>query len=107
MRAREELFHTQMEVRRFLLERDSNLEAASMTKQAFQAERHAAESQGEMLLAEVRMQVSETEALQDSYGGLEGKVRSLQYELNQVSYTVGQKDHEVKVKDSELHEVRQ
>merc|ERR1712187_883795 len=46
-------------------------------------------------------------ALQDSYGGLEGKVRSLQYELNKVSYTVGLRDHEVKVKDSELQEVRQ
>merc|ERR1711870_92781 len=53
------------------------------------------------------MQVSETEALQDSYGGLEVKVRLLQHELNEVSYTVGLRDHEVKVKDAELQEVRQ
>lgn len=107
LQAQEELLRTQAEVRIFLQERDNELEAATMTKQAFLAERRAAHRQGEMLMAEVRMQVSETEALQDSYGGLEGKVRSLQYELNKVSYTVGLRDHEVKVKDSELQEVRQ
>merc|ERR1712060_29301 len=86
---------------------DSEEEAASVTREAFHAERRAAKRQDEMILAEVRTQASETDALGDSYRALEGKARSLQHELNKVSYTVGQRDHELKVKDSELLEVRQ
>mmetsp|Transcript_7982 Transcript_7982/g.22451 ORF Transcript_7982/g.22451 Transcript_7982/m.22451 type:complete len:383 (+) Transcript_7982:1-1149(+) len=107
IRVQEELLRARAEVRFALQERDSELEAANVNKQALLAQQRAAQRQDEMLMAEVRMQVSETEALQASYGGLEGKVRSLQYELNKVSYTVGLRDHEIKVKESDLQEVRQ
>merc|ERR1719410_597955 len=58
-------------------------------------------------MAEIRAQVSETEALQDEHRGIEAKVRALQQQLSKTVYTVGQRDQELKVKNSELHEVRQ
>lgn len=107
MYAQEELLRARAEVRILAQERDSEAEAACVTREAFVAERRAAQRLGEMLRAEVRTRVSETEVLQDSYRGLEDKARSLQHELSKVTYMVGQRDHELKVKDSELQEVRQ
>mmetsp|Transcript_18282 Transcript_18282/g.41349 ORF Transcript_18282/g.41349 Transcript_18282/m.41349 type:complete len:382 (+) Transcript_18282:36-1181(+) len=105
--AQEELARARDEVHLLAQERDSEAEAACVTREAFLAEQRAAQRQGEMLKAEVRTQVSETEVLQDSHQGLEDKARSLQQELSKVAYTVGQRDHELKVKDTELQEVRQ
>jgi len=105
--AQEELFRAQAEMHILAQERDSEAEAACVTKEAFLAEQRAAQRQGEMLCAEVRTQVSETEVLEDSHRGLEDRARTLQHELSKVTYTVGQRDHELQVKDTELQEVRQ
>lgn len=104
--AQEELFRARAEVHILTQERDSEAEAACVTREAFVAEQRAAERQGDLLRAEVRTQVSETEALEDAHRGLEDKARAMQRELSKLTYTVGQRDHELKVKDDELQEVR-
>merc|ERR1712039_185595 len=77
------------------------------TKEAILAEHRSAQRKRERIAAEVRSQLSETEALQDEHRGLEGKARALQHDLSKAVYSVGQRDQELKVKNSELHEVRQ
>mmetsp|Transcript_95974 Transcript_95974/g.205913 ORF Transcript_95974/g.205913 Transcript_95974/m.205913 type:complete len:393 (-) Transcript_95974:9-1187(-) len=106
-RSREELVAARAEHRRLAQERNSEAEAASVTREALFAERRTAQRHGEVLTAEARLRASETEALRDAQNDLEGQARSLQRELGKVSYTVGQRDHELQVKDSELQEVHQ
>lgn len=106
-RVQEELLRVRAEVNIFTQERDSEAEAACITREAFEAERRAAHRHGVMLRAEVRAQVSETEAMQDSQRCLQERVRQVQRELGNVTYAVGQRDQELKMRDSELQEVRQ
>jgi len=106
-RVREELLRVRAEVHIFTQERDSEAEAACITREAFEAERRAARRHGVMLRAEVRAQVSETEAMQDSQRCLQERVRQVQRELGNFTYAVGQHDQRLKERDSELQEVRQ
>lgn len=105
--AHEKLMTLRAEVRHLQQERDSAEEAATVTREAFLAERRAARRQDEVILAEVRSQASETEALSDSSRAMEARNRSLQLELSEVSFTIGQRHYELTIKDSELNAVRQ
>jgi len=106
-RALEDLVAAQAEAQALTQERDSEVEAANVTKEAVLTEHRSAQRKRERIVAEVRSQTSETEALQDEHRGLEGKTRALRHELSKAVYTVGQRDQELKVKNSDLHEVRQ
>jgi len=106
-RVREELSRMRAQAHIFTQERDSEAEAACVTREAFEAERRVTHRHGVMLRAEVRAQVSETEAMQDSQRSLQERVRQVQRELGNVTYAVGQHDQKFKTRDLELQEVRQ
>jgi len=106
-RVRGELVRVRDEVHNLTRERDSEAEAAHITREALDAERLAARRHWGMLQAEVRAQVSETEAVQDSQRSLQERVREKQRELGNITYAVGQQDQKLKTRDLELQEVRQ
>lgn len=104
---RQELLDARAEIRVLAQERDSEAEAASVTKEALNAERCAALRQGEMLRAEARARISEAEAARDSHRQLQGRLQQIQQELSGLAHIVGQRDEELWVKNSELHEVQE
>mmetsp|Transcript_118043 Transcript_118043/g.376374 ORF Transcript_118043/g.376374 Transcript_118043/m.376374 type:complete len:433 (+) Transcript_118043:272-1570(+) len=106
-RAFKDLIAVQAEARLLTQERDSEVEASAVSREALAAEQRVAQRKRDRFQAEIRSQVSETEAMQDEHRGLEGKTRALQHDLNKAVYVVGQRDQELRVMNSELQEVRQ
>jgi len=104
---RQELLEAHAEIRVLAQERDSEAEAASITKEVLNAERRAALRQGEMLRAEERARISEAEAARDAHRLLQERLQQTQQEISDVTHSVGQRHEELRVKNSELHEVKE
>eukprot|EP00419_Tripos_fusus_P025800 CAMPEP_0172699184 /NCGR_PEP_ID=MMETSP1074-20121228/30008_1 /TAXON_ID=2916 /ORGANISM="Ceratium fusus, Strain PA161109" /LENGTH=376 /DNA_ID=CAMNT_0013520353 /DNA_START=137 /DNA_END=1264 /DNA_ORIENTATION=- len=103
----QELSEANIEIRVLTQERDSEAEAASVTKEAFNAERRAALRQGEMLRAEARAHISEAEAARDAHRDLQQQLRDIQREISCITHVVGQRNQELRMRDSELRDVQE